>query len=232
MPVTLAEAVLLVLRSLAPYSQEPEPETAAELDWRRTQAAICITGAAETRARGWSRERVAASLVALGEAESHFARYVWVGDCMRGPVGARCDPHRGVSRARTAWQLHRAACPRAWSLPHGSTAEVCAAAECAASLLQGAAHRCRNRAVSPEAGAFSGYAGISCTRPGSVRRARRMAALESQIRTIMSRPSVQSLNVSPLDAGLAGSPGPGPVPPAVALWAGPTGARSSEAKWR
>jgi len=195
---TLAEAVLLVLQSLAPYSQEPEPETAAELDWRRTQAAICITGAAETRARGWSRERVAASLVALGEAESNFAAYVHHGDCMRGPVGARCDPHRGKSRARGYWQQHQAACPKAWALPHGSTAEVCAAAQCAASLLQGAAHRCRSRAPSPEAGAFSGYAGISCTKPGSVRRARRLAALESQIRTVIASGLSRQQRIEPL----------------------------------
>jgi hypothetical protein len=185
MPVTLAEAVLLVLRSLAPYSQEPEPETAAELDWRRTQAAICITGAAETRARGWSRERVAASLVALGEAESNFARYVWAGECDRGPIGAQCDPRHGKAQSIGYWQQRPAACGRAWRLPHGSTAQVCASAACAASLLQGAAHRCRNRASSPEAGAFAGYRSIDCSWRGGIKRARRMIYLESRIRSEM-----------------------------------------------
>jgi hypothetical protein len=217
---TLAEAVLLVLRSLAPYSQEPEAEAVESRDVRLTQAAICITGAAETKANGWSRERVAAALVALGEAESNFAAYVHHGDCMRGPVGARCDPHRGVSRARGYWQQHRAACPRSWALQHGSTAEVCAAAQCAASLLQGAAHRCRNRAQNPEAGAFSGYAGISCTKPGSVRRAQRLAALESQIRAVIASGLPASQSAAGL-AELASRVSPEPPAPLLALpWLG------------
>jgi len=49
---------------------------------------------------------------------------------------------------------------------------------------------------------------------------------------IMSRPSAPSLNASALDAGPVGLPGPAPVPPAVVLWAGPAGARSSGAKRR
>ena len=189
--MTLVEAVLAVLLAWPPFGAEPDPETSGERQIRLTQAAIAITDAAVTRSSTWSPPKVAAAMLALGHRESRFAQYVAEGQCMRGPVGAQCDPHRGKARARTYWQQHYRACPAAWREPRGSMAETRAAAQCAASLLQGGIHRCRTRASSPEAAAFAAYAGIDCARRIGPRRAALMLRIESRLRQLLSSPAVQ-----------------------------------------
>lgn len=182
----LVEAVLFVLMTWPAFGSEPTPETTGDRQIRLTQAAIVVTGAAHLRSRGWPPVKVAASLLALGRAESNWARYVWAGECMTGPVGAQCDPHRGIPRALGYWQQHRGACRRAWEQPHGSDAQLFESAKCAASLLQGASHRCRTRALSPEAGAFAGYRGIDCGWSGGRKRAQSMYVVESRLRGLMT----------------------------------------------
>jgi len=237
MPVTLAEAVLALLLSWPAYSAEPTPEAPEARQVRLTAATIAITEAASARPGNWQPVQVAAVLLTLGWYESRFAAYVGEGRCSEGPEDARCDPHpvTKVPRARSYWQAHQSACPLAWTLPPGSLAELRAAAGCASRLWVGAYYRCRRRTTDgPVAGAFAGYAGgaAGCRWDGGARRARKLLEIASILRAKMSRPSAQSLNVGALDAGPVGLPGPGPVPPAVALWAGPAGARSSGAKPR
>src|SRR5690606_2825096 len=85
-------------------------------------------------------------------------RYVQVGECEAGPVGARCDG----GRARGIWQQHKSACPSVWEQEPGSIEELREGARCASRLMYGALRRCRTRAPSALVGAFSGYAGASC----------------------------------------------------------------------
>lgn len=183
--MTLVEAVLAVLLAWPPFGAEPDPESAAIRQVRLTQAAIAITDAAHTRSRTWNAVKIAAALLVLGHRESRFARYVGTGQCMRGPIGAQCDPWRGVARALGYYQQHRPACPRAWREEPGSLSQQIESARCAASLLQGGVHRCGQRASSPEAAAFAAYAGIRCDRPGSQRRAALMLRIESRLRQLL-----------------------------------------------
>ena len=182
--MTLVEAVLVVLLGWPRFSAEPTPETDLERQIRLTQAAIAITGAAVERPGSWQPVRTAAALLAVGDRESKFARYVWAGRCESGPEEARCDPspRSGRPRARTYWQLHRAACPAAWAEEHGSFAETRAAARCASRLLVGAYYRCKTG----HAGAFAGYAGNCGWAPLRARsRANLMARLESRLRQLL-----------------------------------------------
>jgi hypothetical protein len=96
----------------------------------------------------------AASLVALLEHETHGARDVLTGHCDQMPKGERCDN----LRARGGWQLHRAACPKAWALVDGSAESIRIEAACALRQLHYQAHRGREHARTPLHAAFAGYA--------------------------------------------------------------------------
>ena len=110
----------------------------------------------------------AAFLLTIGEAETHFARYVVRPDvCLAtGPAGARCD--RG--RAFGYWSLHRKACPAVWDLPRDDERSVIVAASCVVRLYRYARYTC-----GPGAGPFNLYGGRSCSDRRGQARAVRMA---------------------------------------------------------
>jgi len=109
----------------------------------------------------------AALLVALGLHESGFASGVVHGVCRAG----ECDG----GKARGSWQLHQSACREAWALDAGTDGSIAAEARCAIRQLRYHGWRCREHALSPTVGAFSG--GASCHWLGAearVRTARRI----------------------------------------------------------
>lgn len=160
--------IFALLRSLTPFSQEPEPETTEQRDERLGVLAEATAPAVAIRPRGWSERMMARAMVTVVKFESQGARYVQLGKCSTGPKGMRCDQ----GRARTPFQLWRVACPRAWQNEPGSPAELKEAARCAAGLLTSAHNRCWARAATPIQGMFSGYRGASCTWPGAIPRER------------------------------------------------------------
>jgi hypothetical protein len=162
----MLDQILALLLSLPAFTQEPVPETEAARDARFRVQAQVIWEATETRPRGVSRLTWAGALVALGKHESRFAAYVWRDRCETGPY--KCDD----GKAKGPFQAHRSVCPQLWELEGGSVEWHRYAAKCASGRLTGAYLRCRSRAVTPLAGAFSGYAGASCTDSRAPERAR------------------------------------------------------------
>lgn len=122
-------------------TEPPENRTA-----RLQDIAVAIAGASANRTE-------AAALLALGEVETRFARYVSEDRCHEGPRGMRCDE----GRSRSVWQLQRAACPSLWELPPGDQRATYVAAQCAVRLLRYGRAKCGS-----VAGAFAVYAGRPC----------------------------------------------------------------------
>src|SRR5690606_18816635 len=106
----MIKSIHALLVALPPFAAEPVPESADERAERLKPVAGAIWQAAAQRPSGFTRGQWSAVLTALGWHESRWAAYVHDGRCSEGPVGARCDD----GRARTAWQLHRSACPSVW----------------------------------------------------------------------------------------------------------------------
>jgi hypothetical protein len=176
----LAKTLLAILVALPPWYQDlDEPRLAREV--RLEPVAIEIDRAAHSL-RYHEPVEIAAALLTIGWHESRWARYVGEGRCMDGPPGARCDPHRGVPRARSYWQVHRGTCPAAWAHEPGSHGELKAAARCAAVRWQGAYGRCRRRCeAGPIVGAFAGYKGADCNWRGGVTRAKTFAQMQHRL---------------------------------------------------
>jgi len=129
----------------------------------------------------------AARVVALGQAESNFARYVTEGRCQDGPVGSRCDPNRhGEPQSLGPWQQRRCSCPRAWDAPMGSVEQLRASARCADRILREAHRRCQRRVADPEAGAFGGYRGVDCAWQGGVRRAEMSRRYRARLQRLLA----------------------------------------------
>lgn len=84
---------------------------------------------------------VAAGLVAVGYAESGWARYVAEG-CYQVPRGA---PNCDGGRALGYWQLHRTTCPAAFSVPPWTRASLREQVACSARLWDGQSRRCLER---------------------------------------------------------------------------------------
>lgn len=126
-----------------------------------------------------SRDRGdAAMLVALGLHESGFATGVVHGVCRKG----ECDG----GRARGAWQLHAAACREAYAFDAGTEESIAAEARCAIRQLRYHGFRCRDHALSPMVGGFSGYAtgGASCHWLGAEARARTTRRIVVELRRV------------------------------------------------
>lgn len=96
----------------------------------REQAALMITGA-------WH--------------ESHFVPEIIAGGCDK----HGCDD----GKARGIWQLHRAACPKAYEFEAGSAESILLEAACARSLYGWAYRECRT-----VPGAFAFLGGLACNR--------------------------------------------------------------------
>jgi len=155
----MIQAIHALLVALPAYTLEPTPEDADARAVRLEPVAGAIWEASAANPGGFTRGQWAAVITALAWHESRFARYVQAGQCETGPVGARCDN----GKARGLWQQHQSACPQAWATTPGSAEDLQKGAQCASRLLGSALHRCRSRAPSVLFGAFSGYAGASCT---------------------------------------------------------------------
>lgn len=155
--------VLAALRALPSY---PDQGDAAA-----REALLRPVAEAITEATGGDLAR-ASALVAVGDAESAFARYVIEGRCKDGPVGARCDwsyrERRNLSRG--PWQV-RSWC-RSWDHPEGSREALFAEARCADRLIRQAWSRCKTLT-----GMYAGYAtGLRSCSWGHADRRRRVAA--------------------------------------------------------
>jgi hypothetical protein len=133
-------------------------EDPADQARRLQDASVAISAASSSR-------ELAAALLTLGEAETHFAAYVGNDRCHEKPAGMRCD--RG--KARSYWQLHSLACTDLSEVAAGDheTATL-VAAQCAARLLRWGKYTCGSWA-----GAFNLYAGNACGKgPGKAREQR------------------------------------------------------------
>jgi len=97
----------------------------------------------------------AAYLIALGAAESSFARYVLEGRCLEGRYKCDVDPKTGLPRALGPWQLWQAACQSAHKAGPSSFPQQ------AACVLERAGFWLRN-CKSGYTQAFSGHAGKGC----------------------------------------------------------------------
>lgn len=172
-PDPLASAVHTALWG-TPASALDRKET-VEARWSRLYDVARAIEAAARSSKFSSPVTVAAALLALGQHESTWARYIGEDRCSDGPPGMQCDPDEsGTPRARGYWQLHRSACPEIWQ--HAPSAErLMLEAECAANAFARAADRCFSK--HPDgvmAGALGGYRG-KCDAPDADLRRRTWA---------------------------------------------------------
>lgn len=132
------EIILSIMLAQPPWKGDAGETLAQRTALLRPVAAAIVEVSQGDRTR-------AARLVALGYAETRWARYVLEDRCSEGPVGARCDE----GRARGPWQVWR------WC----KASDLVGQAQCALRALGGAELRCRrNYPNSPHAAAFAGYA--------------------------------------------------------------------------
>lgn len=166
----LEHKILYVLMGLVPWYGDRD-DTEAQRRALLQPIAADIAFAVAEKSDGLSPELKASAVMAVGDHESHWARYVIEARCSEGPPGARCD--EGL--ARGPFQQHASACPRAYRHPEGSRESLREEARCAVRLLTGALRRCRGRHPAGDwAGAFSGYRSASCEWKPAARRAQTM----------------------------------------------------------
>lgn len=163
--------ILATLLKLHLWSPDVTQENPAERAERLQVASVAIAAAASSRDE-------TAFLLAEGEAETRFAKYVGEDRCQDGPAGVRCDH----GTARGYWQAHRAACPALFELPDGDERAVAVAAQCSIALFRYARFACS----APE-GVFNLPAGRRCSDPWGRARLKRMA----EIRAMLDRSAVQ-----------------------------------------
>jgi hypothetical protein len=147
------------LVALPAFASEPLPESSVERAERLKPVAVAIWEATDGDRAGYTRGQWAAVLASLAWHETRLAKYVQIGRCDLGRPGERCDN----GRARGLWQQWRVACPAAWATEPGSPEALREGARCASRLMYAAHRRCVSRASTALQGAFSGYAGASCT---------------------------------------------------------------------
>lgn len=105
-----------------------------------------------------------AILVAVGQHESIFARYVLEGRCQDGPPGMRCDydVKSKKSLSRGPFQV-RKWCKGAWEAKDGSYESYVEGAKCAIHYVQKGFDRCIKSKYRAWPGAFSFYRGQPCS---------------------------------------------------------------------
>lgn len=146
-----------------------QPQAYVDRAESRTEREALLRPVASIMVRVATTREDFAMLAELGYRETRWARAVIEGHCDRMPRGQRCDH----GRARGPWQVH-SWCARGWAAPDGSLEALEAQAVCAVGHWHYALNHCRGRAASLWAGAFSGYAGGSCTWPPAATRAAEM----------------------------------------------------------
>ena len=142
--------VLKALQALPAYPDQGNAEARTVLLRPVAEAIVEATGGDVARV---------SALVAIGNAESTFARYVIEGRCKDGPKGARCDWNYKLRRneSRGPWQV-RSWC-QSWDYPEGSREALFAEAKCADRMVRRAWTKCKT-----QVGIYAGYAtnGKSC----------------------------------------------------------------------
>jgi len=183
--MVLEQKILYVLMGLTPWNGDVN-DTEAERRALLQPIAADIAFAATEKSDGLGAVLKASAVLAVGDHESHWARYVIEGRCDEGPVGARCD--EGL--ARGPFQQHASACPRAYRHPEASRESLREEARCAVRLLTGALRRCRGRHPAGNwAGAFSGYRSASCAWKPAARRQKTLWAMHRKLLSVPLPPS-------------------------------------------
>lgn len=159
-----AETLLLVMLAQPVWHQDTAETPAERADLLRP-VAMAIELATDDATEQ-------AALIALGYAESRWARYVVEGRCQDGPRGVQCDH----GRARGPWQTWRVACPEAFELVEWDPRVLERTAKCAVRHLRGGYGRCRGRNPAGDwAGAFAAQrGGASCLMPSAEARQKTM----------------------------------------------------------
>lgn len=137
--------VLAALRALPAYPDHGTPEDRDTLLRPVAEAIVEATSGDAARA---------SALVAIGDGESAFARYVIEGRCKDGPKGAKCDWDYRKKRnmARGPWQVHDW-CRQSWDYPEASREALFGEAKCADLLVRRAWTKCKT-----QVGIYAGYA--------------------------------------------------------------------------
>jgi len=193
---TLYELVLAVLLSLQPWKGDKAEigradrmATIADAIVTSADDATCFRKSSQECKVVWpgSREQLAATLIAIGWNESHFAAHVHALKCRKGEcdeatvLGDGGKPVR-IFRARSPWQVHRSSLTSAYwdEIKGDDLASTRAAARAAALLLSGSLARCGSLK-----GAIAGYAtGSSCTWGNAAKRAKQSRDIEEKLRPI------------------------------------------------
>lgn len=144
MKVTV-EIALAALRALPAYPDHGNAEERDALLRPVAEVIVEVTGGDLART---------SALIAIGNAESAFARYVLEGRCASGPKGARCDwNYRSrTNDARGPWQVQRW-CRQSWDYPEATREALLGEARCADKLVRSAWAKCRTLT-----GIYAGYA--------------------------------------------------------------------------
>lgn len=105
----------------------------------------------------------ASILIALGQNETGFSRYVLEGRCLDGPPGMRCDysPLHRAPLSRGPFQV-RKWCKAAWAAKDGSYDAILESARCAVQYVRMGLTRCLKSKYPAWEGTFSVYRGQSC----------------------------------------------------------------------
>ena len=164
-----AAGILAVLLAHPAYADRHVP---------RDERASALQPVAEAIAAAARDDVEAAELLALGKHESGFRIAVVQGRCAE--LGPRaCDSQR----ARGTWQLHISACPHAYLYEAGSVDSIHEEALCAIRQLRFHGWRCREHALTPMLGAFSGFAtGSACHWSGAGARVLTVRRMATELR--------------------------------------------------
>lgn len=105
----------------------------------------------------------AAILVAVGQNETMFARYVLEGRCTDGPPGMKCDYSKKLKKSlsRGPFQV-RNWCKGAWAAEDGSYESFVEGARCALHYVKRGFSRCIKTKYPAWEGAYSFYRGQPC----------------------------------------------------------------------
>lgn len=141
---------------------------ADETPEQRRQLYMPVAQAIEAVARETDNPvRSAAILIALGQNETAFSRYVLEGRCLDGPPGMRCDydPRTRKPLSRGPFQV-RKWCKAQWAAKEGSYESFVEGARCALGYVNKGLQRCLKTPYRAWQGAFAVYRGQSCSDGG------------------------------------------------------------------
>lgn len=209
----LVEIVLAVMLSGPAWGGDAHESPEQRRELYSTAARAIAAVATETE----DPLKAAAVLIALGENETVWARYVLEGRCMDGPRNMRCDysEKEGRPLAIGPFQVH-GWCRAAWSAEKGSYESLVASARCALQYVHLGVKRCRGTPHEAWAGSFATYRGQKCSdgvKTGNQYRARKylrsMIEAERQLKAEDARVRLEFLEFIRSEYGereVAGNP--------------------------